>query len=399
MQAPGPGGIEDKKERVRVKVPDYYKSVSDEVWVDLEQYLFSGFLTSPAEVLGKSFIFKSLNHTEVGTLAYLRPSGGSAVELQSAFRSSFIAYSVFIVDGENALYRRPAHIRRLIRTFSKLPQDVQAKVVETLRILNEKAARLHPLTEVYVHENRSRYKWLQLMDIPVHSPLATGIAGTDELGMNYCQQTWTALNRLLDERETVEREWTNAKFIGSCFAGKGVRAIDERDRSRRERERIEREERKMEVLYRYLNRRGPEDAERPATVTLPDGRLASVTKKFQADSVEELADQLSAALSGEKDHHDLVVERRMSQIRKVRDRMESERYAMYRGSTLKDGAFSSTSVPLHGPSRVLGGRAEADAQLSRMKLVRDDFLRKQARQVPADLESSDEEPRVRPEES
>lgn len=396
MQPPGPGSSENRPERVRIKVPDYYKSVSEEVWVDLEQYLFSGFLTSPADVLGKSFVFKSLNHVEVGMLSHLRPANGSAIELQASFRSSFIAHSVFIVDGENALYRRPTHIRKLIRIFSRLPQDVQAKLVETLRILNEKASRLHPLTEVYVHENRSRYKWLQLTDIPVHSPLATGIAGTDELGMNYCQQTWTALNRLLDEKETVEREWTNAKFIGSCFAGKGVRAIDERDRSRRERDRVDREERKMEVLYRYLNRRGPEDADKPATVTLPDGRLASVTKKFQADSVEELADQLSAALSGEKDHHDLVVERKMSQIRKARDRMESERYAMYRGSILKDGAFTSTSVPIHGPSRILGGRAEADAQLSRMKAVRDAFLARQARQVPADLESSDGEPEVGP---
>lgn len=394
MRASGPESAEKKPERVRITVPDYYKSVSDEVWVDLEQYLFTGFLTSPAEVLGKTFVFKSLNHVEVGALSYLRPAGGSAMELQSSFRSSFIAHSVFIVDGENALYRRPAHIRKLVRLFSKLSSDVQAKIVETLRILNEKAARLHPLTEVYVHENRSRYKWLQLASIPVHSPLATGIAGTDELGMNYCQQTWTALNRLLDERETVEREWTNAKFVGSCFAGKGVRAIDERDRSRRERERVEREDRKMEVLYMYLNRQGPGDTNKPATVTLPDGRLASVTKKFQADSVEELADQLSAALSGEKDHHDLVVERRMSQIRKVRDRMESERYAMYRGSTLKDGSFDSTSVPLHGPSRVLGGRAEADAQLRRMKAVRDAFLAEQARKVPADLESSDGGPEV-----
>jgi len=395
LQSPGPGDSKDKPGRVRIKVPEYYKSVSEEVWVDLEQYLFSGFLTSPAYILGKSFVFKSLNHVELGMLSHLRPANGSAIELQTSFRSTFIAYSVFIVDGENVLYKRPAHIRRLIRTFSRLPQDIQAKLVETLQILNEKAYRLHPLTEVYVHENRSRYKWLQLSSIPVHSPLATGIAGTDELGMNYCQQTWTALNRLLDEKDTVEREWTNAKFIGSCFAGKGIRAIDERDRSRRERDRVDREEKKMEVLYGYLNRNGPEDEKKPATVSLPDGRLATVTNKFQADSVEELADQLSAALSGEKDHHDSVVEKKISQIRKIRDHMDADRYAMYRGSTLKDGAFASTSVPIHGPSRVLGGRAEAEAQLSRMKEVQNTFLTKQARQIPADLESSDGEPKVK----
>lgn len=390
MVQAGPASPEQRPKKIRITVPDYYKSVSDEVWVELEQYLFTGFLTSPASVLGKSFVFKSLNHLEMSVISHLRPSGKDAMELQASFRAAFIAHSVFMIDGENTLYRRPSHIGRLVRVLRKLSTDVQQKILGTLRLLNEKAGRLHPLTEAYVHENRSRYKWLQLREIPVHSPLATGLAGTDELGMNYSQQTWTVLNRLLDEREVIDREWANAKFVGSCFAGKGVRAIDERDRSRREKERVDREERKMELLYAYLNRGRVGDPEKPAYVTLPDGRQASVTKKFQADSVEELADQLSAALSGEKDHHDLVIENRMAQIRNVRERMDRERSAMYRGSSLREtGEFRSTSTPLYGPSRVLGGKAEAQAHLDRMRRSRNDFLAAQSRQVPPDLESSD----------
>lgn len=377
--------------KIDIKVPEYYKSVSDEVWVDLEKYIFSGFITASADILGKSFVFKTLNHMETSIISYLRPANRDAMELHASYRAAFIAHSVFLLDGENTLYRRPVHIGKLTRILRKLSPDIQLKIMDTLQAINEKAYRLHPLTEVYVHENRSRYKWLQLKGIAIHSPMATGIAGTDEIGMNYCQQTWTVLSRLLEEKDTMDREWSNAKFIGSCFAGKGIRAIDERDRSRREKERSDRDDLKMKVLYTYLNRGKTGEEGKLSHVTLPDGRQAEVTKKFQALSVEELADQLSAALSGEKDHHDLMIERKISQIQNIKKEMEGSNNKMYRGSSLRDNGFDSTSLPLHGSSRILGGRDEAEAHLSRMRKIRDEFLSNHDKQTPQDLENYDEE--------
>ncbi|HED36967.1 MAG TPA: hypothetical protein ENI76_01775, partial [Ignavibacteria bacterium] len=92
---PSSDGLLRSKDRVQIDIPDLYKSVSEEVWVDLEQYLFTGFLTSSASILGKSFVFKSLNHVEIDYISYLRPSKKSAIELQAAFSASFIAHSVF----------------------------------------------------------------------------------------------------------------------------------------------------------------------------------------------------------------------------------------------------------------------------------------------------------------
>lgn len=378
-----------RSRRVKITVPEQYRAVSDEVWTDLETYLFNGFLSSPAHLMGKTFVFKTVNHFELENVSLLRPLRKAPPDVAAHYRAAFIAYSVVIVDGENTLHRRSDHMAKLIRIFSKIPPEVQDEIVTQLSSLNARASRLHPLVEVYVHENRSRYRWLQLREIPVHSPAATGIAGTEGLGMNYVQQTWTALNRLLDQREQMEAEWTNAKFIGSCFNGKGVRSVDERDRGRREQERREREDKKMSVLYRYLNRKAGKEEEPPATVKLPDGRTATVSKRFKAESVDDLADQLSASLSGEKDFHDLVVDRRMRQIQERQEVLEAERQKIYRGSMLRDDGFQSSSVPLHGPSRVLGGKAEADAVIARMKMVRNKFLADRARQIPGDLESSD----------
>lgn len=373
--------------RVQIRVPEQYRPVSEEVWEDLETYLYQGFLTSFAHVLGKTFVFKTLNHHELRHVQMLRPMRASPPEVQESFRTSFIAHSLFIVDGENVLADRGRRIRRLTQILAKLERGVIGKIVESLSALNGRAVRLHPLTEVYVHENRSRFRWLHVRQAPVHSPVNTGIAGTEELGMNHCQQAWTALNRLLDSKEEMERDWANAKFVGSCFAGKGVRAIDERDRARRERERSELEDLKMKVLHAYLNR-APAGEDAPATVSLPDGRQAAVVGRFQAESVEDLADQLSASLSGEKDYHDVVVDAKIKQLRERASVMEDARRRIYRlpGASADQASGTLASAG----ARILGGKAEAEALLARRRVTQADQVERFHRQIPGDIQSSDD---------
>jgi hypothetical protein len=88
----------------------------------------------------------------------------------------------------------------------KIPSIYQDKIIDNLSSLNRRASKLHPLVEVYSHEPRSRYKWLYLKKTPVHLTSSTGIPGTEGLGMNYCQQTWTAMNEVLDRKEESRRE-------------------------------------------------------------------------------------------------------------------------------------------------------------------------------------------------
>ena len=379
---------------VQIKVPEQYRPVNDEVWEELEDYLFLGFVISPALIFGRTFVFKTLNHHEIRYLSHLRPRGKSPPEVQDAFRSAFVAHSVYLVDGENVLHDRMGHLRRLTEIMSSMDRPIHNKIIKELGALNEKVSRLSPLVEVYVHENRSRFRWMHMVGSghSVHSTSATGIAGTQDLGMNYCQQTWTALNKLTDISDAMDRDWHNAKFVGSCMSSKGVRSVDERDRARRERERSEKEDLKMRVLHDYLNRQvGGEVEDSKNTAQLPDGRIAKVEKKFQALSVDELAEQLSAALSGEKDHHDLVVERRLEEIRRIRDENEGMGRDIYSRSASASVAAYSTSVPISGASRVLGGKAEAEAQLSRMRRLQAEFIAKRGRRVSEDLQSSDKD--------
>lgn len=373
--------------KIRLRLPDHYnRSVDEGVWDELEKYIFTGFLTSSTVVAGRSFVFKTINPYELRNLEFMRPAKAPDADVRSKFRSAFIAYSVLMVDGVNTLFERPRHINRLVRAINKIPTAVQEEIIRNLSVLNERASRLHPLVEVYAYENRSRFRWMQIDNTQVHSPISTGIPGTDELGMNVAQQTWTALNRLIDRREVMEREWSNAKFIGSCFAGKAIRSVDEKDKSRLERERTDREELKMKLLHSYLNREalGKEPEE---TIELPDGRTATVVRgnaadgKWRADSAEELREQLERALSGELDHHDRIIEAQQKKLHERALRMEAEQNRVFQTPRVPGG-------PKEAGSMVLGGKDAADAYIKRMEDLAEAQRRKRL-QVTLDQENSD----------
>lgn len=388
------GSEEPQKRRIQIKVPDIAKKLDESCWEELESYIFTGFLTSQANVQNVNFVFKTLNYHEMRNIDFMKPNFTSSKQSKLIFQSMFIAYSIFMVNSSNAIYERPKNINKLIKTIAKLTPQIQDRIIENLAALNAKASRLSPLVEVYSYENRSRYKWLQIGHLPIHSHLTTGIAGTDDIGMNFCQQAWVAMNKIIDRKDDMEREWSNAKFIGSCFAGKGIRSIDERDKSRLEKERVDREELKMKVLYNYLNRVVGDEEEKAGTIILPDGRKAEVVHgsatdgKWRADSAEELAEQLSAALSGEKDHHDLVIEAKERELRERAVYIEQEMRKIHQRPGMNIDPNEAPELATGG-TRVLGGKDMADAYLARMERLKLLQIEKSRRIFTPDQQDSD----------
>lgn len=365
---------ENPQHKIKISVPEQYKKIDEGIWTELEQYIYTGFLVTPALILNKTFVFKSLNHNEISQILLMKPLKKSASDLQANFQAQFIARSIYLIDGENFLINRHQHLIKLVRIIEKIPSDIQNDIIINLSILNNKAASLHPLAEIYSHENRSRFRWLYSNLRPINDPIYTGILGTDILGLNYCQQTWIAINQLLDKRERLESDWSNAKFVGSCFAGKGVRSIDERDRARKEKEKQDLEERKFKILKNYIAKTTGEKEEE-SIIRLPDGRKAVVESRFRADSVEELADQLSAALSGEKDKHDLAVERTQKKIQKRVEEIDQMKVTMYQAPVSIHHQDEQTSSAV-----ILGGKEEAEARIRRFKEIQIQHYARMAQQ-------------------
>jgi hypothetical protein len=301
-EALSPGDVDP--EDIRIPAPKE-PEVNPEIYRDVESLLFRGFLILPAEINGVRFLFKSINHREFEYLQWTSGTlGGMLGKSMDRYYSAFMAYGVFMIDGQNILPDRDQWLPKLQDVFSGFPVGARGKIIRYLSEVNSKAAGAVTLTEAYQMESYSRFRWAQYRGLDPMSSTSTGILGTDRLGLNFSQLVWRALNYYEDTRDSAEREWDNAKFIGSCFAGKGIQKIYNQDKDRRQKERDERVKRRDQLIRQVVLREDPDKVK-------DNGRYVMKV----ARSVEELADQLEKNLRGEKDWHDEVVAREEARLK------------------------------------------------------------------------------------
>lgn len=289
-------------EDIRIRAP-VAPEVNPVIYKDVEPVLTRGFLTLPGEINGVHFVFKSINQHEF--------EAASLAAGKHEFQNVFLAYNVYMVDGQNILSDRAQWISEMASMFAGLPGRVRQKIVRHVGDVNRRAADAVTLTEAYVMEASSRFRWAQLQGLDMTSPAVTGVAGTETIGLNWAQLVWRALNFYEDQQETIEREWDNAKFVGSCFAGKGISKVYSQDNDRRRKIKEDKIARRDQILRHVLFGEPLDDGKSQK------GSAVLVTAK----TTEELASQLERSLRGEKDWHDEVVE---AHERRVREHQQKQ---------------------------------------------------------------------------
>jgi hypothetical protein len=278
--------------------------VNPALYRDVEPMLFRGFLTLTARINGVIFVFKSLNQHEYELLGFTGGMQTDAIATQK-FWDIFLAYGVFMIDGVNILPEREKFIPKIAEAFAEFPPDARQRVIRHLSEVNRRANNAVTITECYSSEIYSRFRWAQIKGLDPTSTAVTGIHGTERLGMNWAQHVWRALNYYEDRNEEHDREWENAKFIGSCMVGKGIQKVYHQDTERRRKERDERLARKDRLLRQvYMGESADDKAQQLQGAVVVAAR-----------SVDELAGQLEKDLRGEKDWHDQVVEAQEQRIR------------------------------------------------------------------------------------
>lgn len=355
-------------DQIRIPAPKD-PEVNPAIYRDVESLLFRGFLVLQAEINGVIFTFKSMNHHEFEYIQWISGSGATMTgRSMERYYSLFISYGVFTINGQNILPERDRWASEVEKVFSGLPVNARSKIIRFLSELNRRASDAITLTEAYQMERASRFKWAQLRGLNLMSPDCTGIEGSDKLGMNFGQLVWRALNHYEDLSETAEREWDNAKFIGSCFAGKEVRKLYNQDKDRRNKEKEERLKRKDQIIRQVVLRERPEQAGQ-------NGRYVMSV----ARSVEELASQLEKDLRGEKDWHDEVVAREEERIRsQIRERQQKLQ-ELVENREANEGRELSGSTQMLGLSarevqdRILRQR-QLDAQRSASRIVHPELM-------------------------
>ena len=253
-----------------------------------------------------------------------------------------------MINGENFLNDRPNSLKKTASIISKLPLNHKRKILLKLKNINDDVLRLYPLLEIYCHEPRTRLKWATLKRGVMNDSRFTGILGTEKLGLSAAQRTFMAISELLDRKEESEQQWNNTKFIAGAFVGKEINKVHDRDKSRISKEKNDLQELKYKVLNAYLNREtyDSESEEEGGIVTLPDGRQATVVSRKQALSAQDLASELSAALSQEKDNHDLVIDSYLEKAEIEGKRLEQENLRSLYAANAQKMVGVEGSVPL-----------------------------------------------------
>lgn len=298
---------------IRIKPPST-PEINPEVYQEVVPLLEHGFLMLSADMNGVPFVFKSLNHHEYERVRLLSGFLPNSPTVPPRFWDLFLAYMVLFVDGQNILLDRNRHLAALADTFKELPNSAKTKLIRQLSELNRKTAQAIRLVEAYATESYSRWRWAQVQGLDLSSPALTGIEGTERLGLSYAQLTWRALNYYEDLKTQQEANWENSKFIGGCFAGKGIQKIYDQDARRRKREKEEMWTRKDQLIRNVLFNEPLEQ----------NKRYGGAQVIIVASTVEELADQVEKSLRGEKDWHDKIVDEYESKIRQGVKNRESQ---------------------------------------------------------------------------
>lgn len=336
---------------VRITTPKE-PEVNPEIYRDVESLLFRGFLTIQAQIGETSFIFKSMNHHEFEQMQWIAGAGTDA-RSTTRYENNFIAHGVFMVEGYNVLVNRDEWIPELCETFGGLPNAAKTKLVRHLSDVNRRASNAVVLTEAYQMEIYSRFRWAQLKGMDLMSPACTGVRGTEMLGLNYGQLVWRALNHFEDLKESVERDWDHAKFIGGCFVGgKEIRKVQDQDQKRRATEKEDRIARKDKVIRHAVFGENPEERKTTGMV------------KMVARTVEELSRQLEQDLRGEKDWHDEAVAREEARIA-AEKKFQAEKLQEL---TEAQAARQRATLPAYTSERIGLTREEVDQHIRRRQI-------------------------------
>ncbi len=305
-----------------------------EIYEDLRQLLVPGFLAHPVSVNGVHLVLRSLDSSDWYMLRY-RAHGSS----EQQWRAWVVAESTWMVNGSVLLREEDAR-PLLYQMCVALPSNALANLYGVVIALLRRARTAATRIEGFLYEDESRQLW--------HSDGQALLAREGHHGIllpkNPILKLWIYYNQVEDQREHNDYLWSLAKFQAGPHAPKGIKKVNAQD-AKRANELVARRQQVMDRTY-YVAKGMIDDT--------PEGQAAG-KRRFQevieAQSPEELREEMRRWVAGEKDDHDRVVEAIKTKIRtEVEGRRERERLRREAlQKALEDEGFKpSRLVPLSG---------------------------------------------------
>ena len=274
-----------------------------EAYQRLSDMVYKGFLTMTFNLSGKSFVLKTVNEKEYDLIKLY--SGIKDDNYINRFNMYYFIFSLFLVDGENVLKDRHKRVKELYDFFQDLPSALYTKMAEELKTLRVSAEESVDFLEGFSFTDQSRRMWKLMQNNLPSSENLTGIPGTGKLGLNVYQENWILINKMLDDEEEYDRNFSLAILIASATNPKGCRSVGSKHDAQKQNNRERREK---------MAREGSSEEQK----WKPTGWAAPV------DTAEELIAELMRQMEGKKDKHDLFIEEHMRKVREKADKQAQE---------------------------------------------------------------------------
>jgi len=277
--------------------------IRDQAYPILSDLVYKGFLATGVRLAENFFVFKTINNKE-HDLIKLSAGNSKDKGYKVRFNSYFLTYSLFMVDGRNVLMDRASKIEEYYKFFINIPEELYKVIYVQLNELRTSMFDATNYLEGFSYTDNSRYMWKIMKDFPNREEF-TGIKGTRELGLNVHQESWTNINRIMDQEEEYNEKFNLAVLIASASNPKGAKQVRGQHETR-----VKGLQEKRDKLAKlgYMKQGGWK----------PEGWAASV------DTAEDLVAELERQVHGIKDKHDVYMEKYMQGIREKAEKKTRE---------------------------------------------------------------------------
>lgn len=256
-----------------------------EAYKNIENIISKGFLSELVEYGNVKIVLKNITDKEFEMLPYY---SGTNREQYSFYQ---LAFATYMINGVSYLKRRSQSIEKLADFYRDLPAPFFSVLLLVLEDLHVNYLESSNYLEGYSYTDASRYMWNSLNNnLFVINPY--GIEGIEAIGVNSIQENWILINKQLDREESYRTQFHLSVLIASSLNGKGAKTLTNNFETK---EKDIREYR--ELISRYgcdKNRKQEERKQEWAP---------------QLRTREDLVQELERQMRGEKDKHDLFMEK------------------------------------------------------------------------------------------
>lgn len=264
-----------------------------EAYNNLEKMVSYGFLSVGMKYGPTNFVFKTINDKEAGLLKIYNQN-------QDPFLDAVckIALCTLMLDGRNLIKNRDENMPELIDFYKKLSSSFVSEISQNISIIQGDSLESTEFLEGFCYSNRSKHLWRILKNHGMASDRVYGMEGCDLLGSSYTKETWILFNNSMEEEEDHYQKMKIALLIASSMSPKGAKDASTRMENQK----------KLLDDYRSEVSKFGKDQKR-----LEEKSKNSWTAPM--DTREDVVRELNKQMRGDKDKHDLFIDKYLEEMR------------------------------------------------------------------------------------